>query len=54
MGLKISSKRSINSILKDKQVPDLMNDLSLNKDDILKNIKKNLNQAHFFPECKGF
>ncbi len=43
-----SDKKYINPIIKENQVHEIMSDLSFNKDDILKNIKKSLVQAQTY------
>lgn len=48
------NKKYINSIIKETQVTELMKYLNLNKDDILKNIKKSLIQAQLFINNKDY
>lgn len=48
------NKKYINNILKERQVPELVKDLNLNKDDILKNMKKSLMQAQTYFNGKDY
>jgi tetratricopeptide (TPR) repeat protein len=48
------TKKHINPIIKERQVPELIKDLNLNKDEILKNIKKSLTQAQTFINSKDY
>lgn len=47
-------RRKIRPIIKQREVPELIKDLNLNKEDILRNIKKSLNQAQVFIEKSDF
>lgn len=48
------NKKYINNIIKERQISDLMKYLNVNKDDILKNIKKSLTQAQLFLNNKDY